>query len=278
MTHQEFLRRPENRARYWARSFYGWPRFSATRPNAAHYALAELEERGWVHGLITQNVDRLHSAAGSREVIELHGSSHRVTCLGCGATSPRTAVQSTLERLNPAAAAHSAALAALPLDAARERQAELRIGSSSDAMKVAVSLPAAAPSAGSAPMQRPDGDVELADAGVGFRVPPCPDCGGVLKPDVVFFGDNIPQERKDRAAAMAASADLLLVVGSSLAVYSAFRLVEAGARAGAALAVVNVGPTRADALASIKVEARAGEVLARLARHPDLLLPRLALA
>ncbi|GFR43928.1 hypothetical protein Agub_g5065 [Astrephomene gubernaculifera] len=299
MTHQQFLASPANRARYWARSFYGWPRFSATQPNAAHLALAELEQRGWVSGLVTQNVDRLHSAAGSRRVLELHGTTHRVICLGCGRTSPRSALQTQLAALNPAAAAHLAALLGRPVDPEAEREQALRVGSSGDNIRVAVSTPSAAsppsttpastpgspspgsssstfpPAPGSPPQQRPDGDVELADAGGGFAVPPCAACGGLLKPDVVFFGDNIAHEVKDRAAALVGSADALLVVGSSVQVFSAFRLVEAAKRAGARLVMVNVGPTRADKLADLKVEARAGEVMSRLARHPSLQLPKL---
>ncbi|KAG2439297.1 hypothetical protein HXX76_004656 [Chlamydomonas incerta] len=288
MTHQQFLAAPANRARYWARSFYGWPRFSATQPNSAHVALAELEQRGWVQGLITQNVDRLHTAAGSRNVIELHGSSHDVVCLGCGRRSSRHAVQAELAALNPAAAAHAAALAAAAPDVRREREQALRVGTSGDAFRVAVAPAVSAgssgaggggggPGAGSGVgLQRPDGDVELADAGVGFTLAACGGCGGgPLKPDVVFFGDNIPPERKDRAAALAAGCDALLVVGSSVQVYSAFRLVEAARAAGARVLIVNVGPTRADKLADYKLEARAGEVLTRLSRHPQLLLPQL---
>ncbi|PNW75376.1 hypothetical protein CHLRE_12g524650v5 [Chlamydomonas reinhardtii] len=284
MTHQQFLASPANRARYWARSFYGWPRFSATQPNSAHVALAELEQRGWVQGLITQNVDRLHTAAGSRNVIELHGSSHDVICLGCGRRSSRHAVQAQLAALNPAAAAHVAQLAAAPPDVRREREQALRVGTSGDAFRVAVAPATSASSgagsssgAGGVGLQRPDGDVELADAGVGFTLATCSGCGdGPLKPDVVFFGDNIPPERKDRAADLAGGCDALLVVGSSVQVYSAFRLVEAARGAGARVLIVNVGPTRADKLADFKLEARAGEVLTRLSRHPQLLLPRLS--
>ncbi|KXZ52756.1 hypothetical protein GPECTOR_8g147 [Gonium pectorale] len=294
MTHQQFMASPANRARYWARSFYGWPRFSATRPNAAHVALAELEQRGWISGLITQNVDRLHSAAGSRNVLELHGTSHEVVCLGCGRRTARADMQRALADLNPAAAAHLATLLTRPADPAAEREQALRVGTSRDNIRVAASAsssgvaagsqsgaaasgPATAGPAGSTvvPLQRPDGDVELVDAGRGFTVPPCGNCGGVLKPDVVFFGDNIPQERKDRASQLASSCDALVVVGSSVMVYSAFRLVEEAKRAGARLVMVNVGPTRADKLADAKVEARAGEVLTRLARHPQLLLPKI---
>ncbi|EFJ45365.1 hypothetical protein VOLCADRAFT_63648 [Volvox carteri f. nagariensis] len=251
MTHQQFLASPANRARYWARSFYGWPRFSATQPNEAHLALADLERRGWVSGIVTQNVDRLHTRAGSREVLELHGSSHDVVCLDCGRLSPRQALQDALAALNPAVAAHAATRA------------------------LSSSPPPSRGAGGAAPMQRPDGDVELVDAGQGFRVAPCRDCGGTLKPDVVFFGDNLPQERKERAAALIASSDTLLVVGTSVMVYSAYRLVEAAKAAGAKLLIVNVGHTRADKLADVKVEARAGEVLVRLARHSALQLPKL---
>jgi NAD+-dependent protein deacetylase sirtuin 4 len=126
------------------------------------------------------------------------------------------------------------------------------------------------------PVLRPDGDVELGDAGSFFRVPACPvaNCGGVLKPDVVFFGDSVPLHKADAAAALASRCDAVLVVGSSVSTYSAFRHVKRMAARGAAVAAINVGATRADELLQFKVEAKVGEVLMRLATHPTLLLPR----
>ncbi|CAD7700479.1 unnamed protein product [Ostreobium quekettii] len=121
---------------------------------------------------------------------------------------------------------------------------------------------------------RPDGDVEVIGSGEGFVVPSCKGCGGVLKPDVVFFGDNVPKQRAQRALSLVESGDGLLVVGSSVMVYSAFRLVKAAKAQGATIGIVNVGLTRADDIADVKVERIAGEVLARLAAHPALLTSR----
>jgi NAD-dependent SIR2 family protein deacetylase len=222
--HQEFLARPEVRQRYWARSVLGWPHFSAARPNAAHRALARLEEAGVVAGLITQNVDRLHQQAGSRRVIELHGALAEVRCLGCEGRVPRTLLQEQLLALNAGFSP--------------ERAAELR----------------------------PDGDAELpAEAVAAFRLVDCRDCGGVLKPDVVFFGGTVPRDTVDAAYALVDEADALLVVGSSLAVFSGFRFVRRAAERGMPVGMVNVGESRGDPYARVTVQAPAGLVLPRLA-------------
>lgn len=211
------------RARYWLRSMAGWRRFAAARPNPAHEALARLEGIGAARGLITQNVDGLHQAGGSREVLELHGSLSRVRCLACGAFESRGALQVRLEALNPGAVDGSGAPA-------------------------------------------PDGDVELpADAAGSFRVPGCRSCDGILKPDVVFFGDTVPRDRVRAAEAMCDAGDVLLVAGSSLEVFSGRRFVDRVHKAGRPVAVVNLGPTRADRVATLKLEGRAGDVLPRLA-------------
>src|SRR5919197_1144066 len=221
--HLEFIRSPEVRARYWARSLLGWRSFAEPRPNAAHRALAELEGAGVVSGLITQNVDRLHHKAGSARVIELHGALERVRCLGCGFVVSRFELQHTLIELNPGfLEAHLAEI-------------------------------------------RPDGDAELPpEAERSFRVPDCAACGGVLKPDVVFFGANVPPAIVAEAFAAVESANALLVVGSSLTVYSGYRFVERAAERAIPIAIVNVGETRRDPLAALKVEALAGNVLPRL--------------
>ncbi|KAL6778089.1 SRTB1 [Auxenochlorella protothecoides x Auxenochlorella symbiontica] len=271
MTHQQFMGSAAARARYWARSFAGWYRYAGVRPNAAHEGLAALQRRGWLGGILTQNVDRLHHAAGSGDVLELHGTTHAVRCMGCGAVTPRVQTQARLAELNPEVDALARALAGagegdedpprhgVDGDRSIDDRDEAFRGREDGSVRV--------------PVRRPDGDVELEDAGSGFRVPPCPACGGILKPDVVFFGDSVPKDVAARAQAAAAACPAMLVVGSSLQVWSAFRLARAAKAAGAPLALLSVGPNRADDLADLKVEARAGEVLARLARSPRLLLP-----
>jgi NAD-dependent deacetylase sirtuin 4 len=221
--HMEFLSRPEVRARYWARSLIGWPRFSQARPNAAHHALAALERDGHVLGLITQNVDRLHHAAGSTRIIELHGALAEVRCLSCGQREPRVELQERLLALNPGFV---------------EQQVELR----------------------------PDGDAELPlEAVRSFRVADCTSCGGAMKPDVVFFGDNVPRPTVEAAFAMLEEGDALLVVGSSLAVFSGYRFVLRASERHMPIAMINIGESRGDELADVRVETRAGEVLPQLA-------------
>lgn len=229
--YQEFVRSAETRARYWSRSAVGWRRVADARPNPAHRALADLETEGLLPGVITQNVDGLHARAGSHRVVELHGSLAEVRCLGCGARESRAALQTRLLDLNPAWAEHL-------------RRMESGMAAT------------------------PDGDAAVPDRlSREFTVPGCRACGGVLKPDVVFFGENVPSATVEAAWAVYAEADALLVVGSSLTVYSGRRFVDRAARDGRPVAVVNLGPTRADDRAAVRVEARAGEVLPRLVRR-----------
>jgi NAD-dependent SIR2 family protein deacetylase len=222
--HLDFVRSAPVRRRYWARSLVGWPVVAEARPNAAHRALARLEDAGIVRDVVTQNVDGLHQRAGSRRVVDLHGRIDAVGCLGCETTLSRATLQVELEALNP------------------------------DWVGVA---------AGPAP----DGDADLERDASDFRVPDCPACGGILKPDVVFFGDSVPRARVADAHARVAAADALLVVGSSLMVFSGLRFVRAAAAAGTPVAIVNRGRTRADDLAALKVEADCGAILSRLAER-----------
>ncbi len=216
---QDFLAHDHVRRRYWARSLVGFRRIGYARPNAAHHALVRLENRGRVAQLVTQNVDGLHQAAGSRAVIDLHGRIDTVRCLGCGRRSPREQLQRELERRNPAVAR---------LDA----------------------------------LDAPDGDADLDGVSFDtFDVPPCAACGGVLKPDVVFFGEGVPPERVQRAMAAVDASDAMLVVGSSLMVYSGYRFVKAMADAGKPIAAVNLGRTRADDLLTLKVAQRCADAL-----------------
>ncbi|MFA6956445.1 MAG: NAD-dependent protein deacetylase [Thermoanaerobaculia bacterium] len=219
----EFVRSAPARRRYWARSFAGWNRFAAAAPNGAHVALCELEDRGDVVALITQNVDGLHQRAGSRAVIELHGSNHRVICLSCAVVAPREDVQERIRAANDGWAPHEVAIA-------------------------------------------PDGDAALEPAAVdSFVVPDCARCGGVLKPDVVFFGENVPKERVERSFAAVDVADALLVAGSSLAVFSGFRFVLGARERGKPVAILSIGETRGDAIAELKLEAKCGVVLPEVA-------------
>jgi NAD-dependent SIR2 family protein deacetylase len=216
-----FMTRVEIRQRYWARSTVGWPVVALAQPSAAHRALARLEECGFVELLVTQNVDRLHQAAGSRNVVDLHGRLDLVRCMQCGHTVPRAELQVQLLASNPSWA-----------------EIEARVA--------------------------PDGDVDVERDFSQFVVPDCAECGGILKPDVVFFGEPVPRERVARAFEGVAQADALLVVGSSLMVYSGYRFAEAAAAAGKPIAAVNLGRTRADHLLAFKVGAAADEVLGEL--------------
>jgi NAD-dependent SIR2 family protein deacetylase len=228
ITYGAFVRSEEVRRFYWARSYRGWPRFAAARPNDAHRALAELEALGRADSLITQNVDDLHQEAGSRRVVQLHGRNRVVVCLDCRMEFARADVQERLGTLN------AAWLATAPWTRLRGDEADFA----------------------------PDGDADVAHEAVGgFRVPPCERCGGVLKPAVVFFGETVPPQKVAVAMERVDEADALLVAGSSLTVWSGFRFVKRAASRGIPIAIVNIGPTRGDELATVKVDGECGEVL-----------------
>lgn len=232
MMFQEFLGSPEARRRYWARAMLGWPRVQIAQPNAAHRALATLQSHRYIGGLITQNVDTLHDQAGSTDVVELHGSLHRVLCLDCGERFDRAAIQQLMEMQN---------LYLAGVDA----------------------------------MQAPDGDTLLdATYESQFQVPHCPLCNGQrLKPDVVFFGENVAPPTAAKALADVSHADGLLVVGSSLMAYSAFRLCKTISAQGKPLIAINIGKTRADELLDLKIEMSCEillpELVERLVGHRD---------
>jgi len=216
---QQFLTSEYTRKRYWARSLVGFHRMSAARPNQTHRALVILERHGRIEQLVTQNVDGLHQAAGSQDVIDLHGRVDVVRCLGCDRRVPRAEVQAELVRRNPWCAG---------LDA----------------------------------LAAPDGDADLdAVDFAAFDVPSCVACGGLLKPDVVFFGENVPKARVERAMDALRRSDALLIVGSSLMVLSGYRFARAMAELGRPIAAVNLGRTRADDLLTLKVEARCSDAL-----------------
>ncbi|MEV0308841.1 NAD-dependent protein deacetylase [Nonomuraea fuscirosea] len=222
MTYQRFVGSAEARRRYWARSHVGWRQIGLAQPNDGHRAVAELERRGLLAGIVTQNVDGLHQAAGARQVIELHGGLDRVVCLSCRERTPRAELERRLRAANPDWEAAAGQI-------------------------------------------NPDGDAVLTDAQVAtFRVVDCTGCGGLLKPDVVFFGENVPGPRVDECFAVVGGARALLVLGSSLAIRSGLRFVSRAAALGIPIAIVNQGPTGADADATLTVDAPLGPTLTHL--------------
>ena len=222
VTYQAFMQDPATRQRYWARSLIGWRSFGRAQPNASHRALAQLEQRGHIELLLTQNVDRLHQHAGSQRVIDLHGRLDEIRCMACEQRLGRTEFQQLLESLNPNW---------ITLEAE----------------------------------EAPDGDAELTGVDFSqFNVPPCPNCAGILKPDVVFFGEGVPRDRVEAATQALNAADAMLVVGSSLMVYSGFRFARMAAAAGKPLAAIGLGRTRADDLLTFKVVEDCGTALTRL--------------
>lgn len=223
MTVQEFLGSDSARRRYWVGSHLGWRSFSAASPNPGHEAVAALENDGIVTGVITQNVDGLHVRAGSRRVVELHGTMRRVFCTHCGQVFDRRDLAARVEAANPW-----------------------------------ITVPANVKLA-------PDGDV-MTESTDGFIVPDCTVCGGMLKPDVVFFGEFIPAEKFREAEQLVLTSEALVVAGSSLVVNSGIRFVERARRRKLPVVIVNRGGTRGDARATVKVDAGTSDVLSALAR------------
>ncbi|TFC07350.1 Sir2 family NAD-dependent protein deacetylase [Cryobacterium mannosilyticum] len=222
MNFQTFVGDERARKRYWAGSHVGWHRFRAAEPNLGHRSLARLEQHGAISGVITQNVDGLHTRAGSRHVVDLHGSMDLVVCLACGQAFGRDSVAARLEKDNP--------FLGVP-----------------DAVRVA-----------------PDGDAEVADV-ESFVIPACTVCGGMLKPNVVFFGELVPTVKFTEATALVAGAEALVIAGSSLVVNSGIRLLEQARRRKLPIVVINRGVTKGDGRALIKLEAGTSETLAGLA-------------
>ena len=231
MTYQAFTGSAAARRRYWARSHLGWRLIARAEPNAGHAAVTRLASSGLLAGVITQNVDGLHTAAGTPEVVELHGNLDRVVCLDCGRRTSRQEHDGRLRAVNRAWRARVLAV-------------------------------------------NPDGDVELADDDLdGFRVVDCASCGGILKPDVVFFGETVPAPRVATCFELVDRASALLVLGSSLTVMSGYRFVLHAAKREVPVAIVNRGMTRGDDRATLKVDAPLGEVLPALADRLGALVP-----
>jgi NAD-dependent SIR2 family protein deacetylase len=226
MTIRQFTSDRAFRQRYWARNHVGWRHMHETLPNAGHHALAALEHAGVVCGLITQNVDLLHTKAGSRVVVNLHGTYAGVVCLDCGHTMPRAALAELLEAANPGFIERTEAVGGIAV--------------------------------------APDADAVIGDTRT-FSIVDCVSCGGMLKPDIVYFGENVPKDRVQQAYSLVDEADALLVAGSSLTVYSGYRFVRHAAALGIPVAIINRGPTRGDDLATVKVDNGCSEMLALLA-------------
>ncbi|NYE20312.1 Sir2 family NAD-dependent protein deacetylase [Microbacterium immunditiarum] len=222
MTVEQYLSSDAARRRYWVGSHLGWRAFATAEPNAGHRTITTLEQRGIVSGVITQNVDGLHVRAGSRRVVELHGTMRRVFCTHCGQVFDRRDLAVRVEADNP--------WIVVPEN--------VKLG--------------------------PDGDV-LPESWEGFRVPSCTVCGGVLKPDVVFFGEFIPAEKFREAEQLVHASEALVIAGSSLVVNSGIRLLERARRRRMPVVIVNRGETRGDSRATVKIEAGTSEVLTALA-------------
>ena len=222
MTVEQFLSSESSRRRYWVGSHLGWRAFASAEPNPGHLAITALEARGLATGVVTQNVDGLHVRAGTRRVVELHGTMRRIFCTHCGQVFDRRDLARRIEDDNP----------------------WIRVPEN-----IALG---------------PDGDV-LPESTEGFRIPACSVCGGMLKPDVVFFGEFIPAEKFREAEQLVHTSEALIVAGSSLVVNSGIRLLERARRRRLPVVIVNRGVTRADARAAVKIDAGTSEVLRALA-------------
>ncbi|CAD5234728.1 unnamed protein product [Bursaphelenchus xylophilus] len=223
--YQDLMKNEYWRRKYWSRNYVAWERFNRAKPNVAHYTLAEWEQSQRVNWLITQNVDGLHTDAGSTKLTELHGCGKRVICTECQKISPRSEIQDMITKLNP--------------DWAVKEIGEMR----------------------------PDGDVDIPDdALINFRIPFCINCGerSILKTNVVFFGENVPMKDVDVCYEKVNSSDLLIVLGSSLSVMSSFRFIHHASIKGIPIIIINIGPTRGDHLAALRLPARVSEVVVKL--------------
>lgn len=227
--YQDFLKSKDLRKRYWARNFLGWPRFSSIEPNATHKMLAKMERELRLSHIITQNVDNLHRKAGSKEVTELHGNGFTIICLSCDYSIPRHDFQLILSQLNP-------------------HLRDKTIDSQSF---------------------RPDGDVEISQDDIDkFYLPDCPKCkNGILKPNIVFFGDNVPRTRIEKVVRCIIESDGILALGSSLTVFSGYRIVLQAKELGLPIAIINIGETRADKVADLKINAKCSDIMSQLFKY-----------
>ena len=224
MQHSDFIKSPSKRKRFWARSIRGYKYFGTRNPNLSHHGFAALEQSGYLKGIVTQNVDRLHHAAGSQNVVELHGRGDQVACLSCDYKMNRRQFTENMEELN---------MDWLKKHRILEFQNEtVEDTDDTDADDI-----------------RADGDSHL-DLGKDFddfNVPNCSACKtGILMPDLVFFGGSIKTSVKDAASKIIDDADVLMIFGSSCQVYSSYRLVRAAHLANKPILMINIGDTRVD--------------------------------
>ncbi|MGB7449219.1 MAG: Sir2 family NAD-dependent protein deacetylase [Ornithinimicrobium sp.] len=226
MQYGEFLADASGRRRYWARAYAGWQRFSGAGPNVAHRAVTRWQQAGVLSGIITQNVDGLHQAAGALDVIELHGNLARVVCLDCAQTYPRTEVHRWLALANPSFAVSDGGSVVRP-------DGDVLLS---------------------------DDQVQS------FALVRCPQCGSDrLKPDVVFFGGTVERPLVDSSFDLVERSRSVLVLGSSLQVMSGYRFVRRAAARGTPVAVVTRGSTRGARETTVHVDALLEDVLPRLA-------------
>ncbi|MDQ2852041.1 MAG: Sir2 family NAD-dependent protein deacetylase [Allobranchiibius sp.] len=227
MTVSELMATSEARQRYWARSYVGWPRFAAARPNDGHRAVAQLQGAGLLSAIITQNVDGLHQAGGARGVVELHGSLARVVCRNCSALHRRDDVDDLMRAANPGFDRHIGGAVRPDGD---------------------VALPEA-----------------VVRGFVPASCPAC--SSQLLKPDVVMFGESVPKPLVDDCFAAVEAASCLLVLGSSLAVMSGYRFVRRAVRSGVPVVILNHGWTRGDGDTELKIDAPLSPTLLALSAH-----------
>jgi NAD-dependent SIR2 family protein deacetylase len=230
MTFQQFIGDAEFRRHYWARNHVGWRHMDAAVPNDGHRALTRLERAGVVTGIITQNVDMLHTKAGSRNVIDLHGVYARVRCLNCERLVSRFELARRLDRANPGF-----------------------VESVAPAEGVEIA---------------PDADAIISST-AHFRMVDCESCSGILKPDIVYFGESVPKSRVAEAFDLVDRSDALLVLGSSLTVMSGLRFVRHAFKTGTPVVIVNRGSTRGDEFASLTLHTGCSETATALADASD---------
>ncbi|CAG8537690.1 6217_t:CDS:2 [Dentiscutata erythropus] len=224
----------EFRQRYWARSYLGWPLMKKAKPNNSHYSLSKLQKNNYIQKIITQNVDELHQKSGSKNILELHGTLNQIHCLNCGHIKQRSDYQLILSDLNPKW---------------NDFLKNIELGNIT-------------------PIVRPDGDMDLPHGTSydSFNYPSCVQCSaGIYKPSVVFFGENIKDSIKNETVEFVKNCKSILVIGSSLATYSAFRIVKLASDLGKDVAIINLGETRGDNLSFLKIDFPCGNLLPDIA-------------